>query len=53
MGAKPIGDDCTRWAIFLHNALEKLERRGLVPLRRDHSFQHLAFSRKAATGNLE
>ena len=43
IGPKPIRNDRTRWAIFLHNALEELERRGLVPLRRDHSLQHLAF----------
>jgi hypothetical protein len=33
--AKPVGDDAQRSAIFLHDALEKLQRRGLVPLRRD------------------
>ena len=31
--AKPVGDDAQRSAIFLHDALEKLQRRGLVPLR--------------------
>ncbi len=30
-------------AIFLHDALQKLQRRSLVPLRRDHRFQNLAF----------
>ena len=28
---------------FLHDALEKPQRRGLVPLRRDDRFQDLAF----------
>ena len=32
-----------RSAVFLHDALEKLQRRGLVPLRGDHRFQNLAF----------
>ena len=41
--AKPVGHDAPRLAIFLHNALQKLERCGLVPLRRDHGFQNLAF----------
>ena len=41
--AKPVGDDAPRSAIFLHDALEKLQRRGLVPLRRDDRFQDLAF----------
>ena len=41
--AKPVGDDAPRSAIFLHGALEKLQRRGLVPLRRDDRFQDLAF----------
>jgi hypothetical protein len=35
--------DAQRSAIFLHDALEKLQRRGLVPLRRDDHFQDLAF----------
>ena len=43
IGGKPVGDDAARAAIFLHDALEKLQRRSLVPLRRDHSFQDLAF----------
>ncbi len=42
IGAKPVGDDAPRPAIFLHDALQKLQRRGLVPLRRDHRFQNLA-----------
>ena len=41
--AKPVGDDALRLAIFLHDALQKLERCGLVPFRRDHGFQNLAF----------
>ena len=41
--AKPVGDDAPRLAIFLYDALQKLERRCLVPLRRDHRFQNLAF----------
>ena len=42
IGAKPVGDDAPR-SIFLHSALQKLQRRSLVPLRRDHRFQNLAF----------
>src|SRR5208282_3052496 len=42
IGAKPVGDDAPRPAIFLHDALQKLQRRSLVPLRRDHRFQNLA-----------
>jgi hypothetical protein len=41
--AKPVSDDALRLATFLHHALQKLERCGLVPLRRDHGFQNLAF----------
>src|SRR5271165_3752745 len=41
--AKPVGDDAQRAAIFLHDALEKLQRRGLVALRSDYRFQDLAF----------
>ena len=41
--AKPVGDDAERSAIFLHDAPEKLQRRSLVPLRRDDRFQDLAF----------
>ena len=41
--AKPVGDDAQRSAIFLHESLEKPQRRGLVPLRRDDRFQDLAF----------
>jgi hypothetical protein len=33
IGPKPIGDDLPRLAVFLHDPLEKLQRRGLVPLR--------------------
>ena len=43
IGAKPVGDDAPRAAIFLHDALKKPQRRSLVPLRRDHGFQDLAF----------
>jgi hypothetical protein len=32
IGVKPVGDDDPRAAIFLHDALEKLQRRGLIPL---------------------
>src|SRR5271166_1800751 len=39
IGGKPVGDDAARAAIFLHDALEKLQRRSLVPLRPDHRFQ--------------
>src|SRR5277367_754358 len=41
--AKPVGDDAPRSAIFLHDALEKLERPSLIPLRGDHAFQNLSF----------
>ena len=41
--AKLVGDDGTRSAIFLHDALEKIQRRSLVPLRSDNRFQNLAF----------
>jgi hypothetical protein len=41
--AKPVGDDLTRSAVFLHDSLEKLQRRSLVPFRRDNSLQNLAF----------
>ena len=43
IGPKAIGDDRPRSAVFLHDALQKLERCGLVPLRRDHCFQNLTF----------
>src|SRR5271165_3672610 len=43
IGAKPVGDDAPRSAIFLHDPLEKVQRRSLVPLRGDHRFQNLAF----------
>ena len=39
IGAKPVGHDAPRSPIFLHDALEKLQRRSLVPLRRHHGFQ--------------
>src|SRR5208337_702687 len=42
IGTKPIGDDAPRSAIFLHDPLQKLQRRSLVPLRRDHRLQNLA-----------
>ena len=41
--AKPVSDDALRLATFLYDALHKLERCGLVPLRGDHGFQNLAF----------
>src|SRR5271156_1996054 len=43
IGAKPVGDDAPRPAISLHDALQKLQRRSLAPLRGDHRFQNLAF----------
>src|SRR5271157_2561340 len=43
IGGKPVGDDAPRPAIFHHDPLQKLQRRGLVPLRGDHCFQNLAF----------
>ena len=48
--AKPVGDDAQRSAIFLRDALEKLRRRGLVPLRRGYRFQDLAFMLDSAPG---
>src|SRR5271169_1920835 len=41
--AKPVGDDAPRSAKCLHDALKKLQRRSLVPLRSDDRFQNLAF----------
>src|SRR5271165_4627173 len=41
--AKAVGDDLPRSAVPLHDALEKLQRRGLVPLRSDDRSQNLAF----------
>jgi hypothetical protein len=41
--AKPVCDDTPRLAIFLHDPLQELERRSLIPLRGDHRFQNLAF----------
>ena len=35
IGAQPIGDNLPRLAVFLHDPLERLQRRGLVPLRCD------------------
>jgi len=43
ISAKPVGDDISRSAITPHDALEKLQRRGFVPLRSDDRFQNLAF----------
>src|SRR5271165_930961 len=40
---KPIGDDAARSPVFLHDPLEKLQRRGFIPLRRDHCLQDIAF----------
>ena len=39
---KPIGDDAARSPVFLHDPLEKLQRRGFVSLRGSHRFQDLA-----------
>ena len=39
---KPISDDVARSPVFLHYPLEKLQRRGLVPLCGDHPLQDLA-----------
>jgi hypothetical protein len=41
--AKPVSDDAPKSAVFLHGALQKPQRRRLVPLRGDHRFQDLAF----------
>src|SRR5580704_12754061 len=43
IGAKPVCDDAPRAAIFLHDPLQKLQRRSLVTLRGDHRLQNLAF----------
>ena len=43
ISAKPVGEDHPRSAELPHDALEKLQRRGLVPLRGDPCFQDLAF----------
>ena len=42
IGGKPVGDDALRSAIFLHDPLQKPQRRSLLPLRGDHGFQDLA-----------
>jgi hypothetical protein len=42
-GAKPIGHDGLGAAVFLNDALQKLQRCSLVPLRGAHGFQDLAF----------
>src|ERR1700722_18162939 len=39
---KPICDDAARSPVFLHDSLEKLQRRDFVPLRGSHRFQRLA-----------
>ena len=39
---KPIGDDAARSPVFLHDPLEKLQRRSFVPLCSDHGLQDLA-----------
>src|SRR6185312_16771407 len=39
---KPVGDDAARSPVFLHDPLEKLQRRGFVPPRGGHSLQDLA-----------
>ena len=41
--AKPVSDDFPRTAIFLQDALEKFQRRSLVPFSGDDRVQHLAF----------
>jgi hypothetical protein len=43
ISAKSVRNDPARRAVFLYDPLEKLQRRGLVPLCRDHSLQDLAF----------
>src|SRR5208282_2859013 len=40
---KPVSDDLPRLAVLLHDPLEQLQRRGFVPLRRNHRLQDLAF----------
>ena len=42
MCPKPISDDAARSPVFLHDPLEKLQRRGFVSPRGDHSLQDLA-----------
>jgi hypothetical protein len=39
---KPVGDDLLRSAVLLHDSLEKLQRRSLVPPRGDHRLQDFA-----------
>jgi hypothetical protein len=34
---KPVGDDALRLTVFLHDPLQKLQCRSLVPSRGDHS----------------
>ena len=41
--AKAVGDDLPRSAVPLHDPLEKLQRRSLVPSCCDHRLQDLAF----------
>ena len=45
--AKPVGDDALGSAIFLHDALQKLERRSLVPLRGSRRAPHRNRPREA------
>jgi hypothetical protein len=52
---KPIGDDPARSTVFLHDALEQLEGRSLVPLRKRGATCGAlwnAFKLIAAKGNL-
>jgi hypothetical protein len=42
ISAKPVGDDRPRSVELLHDALEKLQRCGVAPLRSDDRFQNLA-----------
>jgi hypothetical protein len=41
--AKFVADELPRWAVHLHDPLEKFHRLRLVSLRSDHRFQDLAF----------
>jgi hypothetical protein len=42
-GPKTVCDDDPRSAVFLHDPLEKLQRSGLVSIRRDHCLRDVTF----------
>jgi hypothetical protein len=53
MPEAPIGDDHARSLVFLHNPLEKLQRRSFVPLCSDHRLQDLALMINGAPGRCQ